>query len=167
MFIHVKHSKGLILPQNDINSAVCCMTLSSSMHFDFNSFLAWQRIQFGDNPAGSKGFSRHPCHAFQGKYNKGHSTRRGHLLSATCYIPHSSVSSHSSVHLHSSVNSQLCKFTQPLHMQTAPYSPAGLHTALVRPCSMYLDLYRSISTVGGHHPKMLGPEGIWMTETFG
>ena len=127
-----------------INNAVCGMTPSSSMHLDFNSFLAWQRIQFGDNPAGSKGFSRHPCHAFQGKYNKGHSTRRGHSLSATRYIPHSPVSSHSSVRLHSSVNSQLCKFTQPLHMQTAPYSPVGSHTALVRLCSMYL-LYCSDS----------------------
>jgi len=39
------------------------MTPSGSMHLDFNSFLAWQRIQFGDNPAGSKGFSRNLCHA--------------------------------------------------------------------------------------------------------
>jgi len=89
------------------------MTPSSSMHLDFNSFLAWQRIQFGDNPAGSKGFSHTPCRAFQGMYNKDRSTRCGHSLSATPYIPHSPVSSHSSVRLHSSVNSQLCKITQP------------------------------------------------------
>ena len=54
------------------------MTPSSLIHLDFNSFLAWQRIQLGDNPAGSKGFSCNSCRGFQGKYNKGHPTRRGH-----------------------------------------------------------------------------------------
>ena len=90
------------------------MTPSSSMHLDCNSFLAWQRIHFGDNPAGSKGFSCHSCHALQCKCNQGRSTRHGHSLSATCYIPHSPVNSHSSASLHSRHTCrQLRMFTQP------------------------------------------------------
>ena len=119
--------------QNDINSTVCSMTPSSSMYLDFNSFLACQRIHFGDNPV--KGFSRNPGMHFNASTIK---ATQQDVVTATRYIPHSPISSHSSVRLHSSVNSQLCKFTQPSHMQTAPYSPVGLHTALVRPCSMYL-----------------------------
>ena len=116
--------------------AVCIMTPSSSMHLDFHSFLAWQWIHFGDNPAGSKGFSHHPCHALQGKCNKG-STRRGHSLSATHYIPHSSVSSHSSVCLHSFVSSHS---SASLH---SPHTCRQLCMFTARrfahcPCSMYL-----------------------------
>ena len=105
------------------------MTPSSSLHSDCNSFLAWQQIDFGDNPAGSKGFSRHSCHALQSRCNQGRSTRHGHSPSATCYIPHSP-SSNSSASLHSCHTCrQLCMFTQPRRFG---------HSVILVPGSIYL-----------------------------
>ena len=109
------------------------MTPSSSMHLDCNSFLAWQQIHFGDNPAGSKGFSRHPYHALQGKCNKGRSTRCGHLLPATCYIPHSPASSHSLVTLHSHISSHSSV------RLNSPHTCRKLHRSANCPCNL-LDL---------------------------
>ena len=137
--------QGFTSPKWYQYSAVYSMTPSSSMHLDFNSFLAWQRIHFGDNPAGSKGFSRHPCHAPQGKCNKERSTRHGYSPSATPYIPHSPVSSHSLVRLHSPISSHSPVSSTALQVYTAlnhvdssvcSHSPVGPHTALVV-CTCY------------------------------
>ena len=128
-----KNVPRVLLHQTDINSAVCSMTPSSSMHLDCNSFLAWQQIHFRDNPAGSKGFSRHPYHALQGKCNKGRSTRCGHSLPATCYIPHSPASSHSLVTLYSHISSH-----SSVHLNS-PHTCRKLHRSANCPCNL-LDL---------------------------
>ena len=67
----------------------------------------------------------HPSHAFQGKCNKGCSTKCCHSLSATRYIPHSPVSWPSLVTLHSSVSSHR---SVSLHSSTSLHSP-WFHTA--------------------------------------
>ena len=100
--------------------AVCSMTPSSSMNLDFNSFLAWQRIHFGGNPAGSKGFSHHPCHAFQGKCS---STTQGHSILATCYTPHSPVSSHTAL--------EVCTALTNAHCPIGSYSPCSMYNSFL------------------------------------
>ena len=100
-----------------------------SIYFNAFDFHTWQQIHFGDDPVGSKGFSRHPCHAFQGKCS---STRQGHSISATCYTPHSPVISYSSVHLHISVSSHTA-----LEVYTA-FTHAHCPVVSYSPCSVYL-----------------------------
>ena len=105
------HSSKITCVSMGVVQCSGCFWCASDREVACTSLIHRSRAKNSKMGDPSKGFSHHSCHAFQGKCNKGRSTRRGHFLSATRYIPHDHVSSHSPIGLHSLCT---CYNLQPL-----------------------------------------------------